>query len=134
MSPTIDVVRRFVIEYQSEGNGSVAEELLAADFMDHTPFPGFGPTRNDVMRLFDTLRLAFPDLRVEIIDQLVDGDRVATRKTFHGTHRGPLLGLPPTEKPVSIRVCDIVRIQNGQIAEHWNVVDVAGLMTQLTTA
>ena len=124
------IIRRFINEYQTGGDEAVAEELLDSEFYDHTPFPGFGPTREDVKALFRVLRGAFPDLRAEIIEQYADGDRVVTRKTFHGTHEGPFAGKPPSGRPVAIRVVDIVRIANGRIREHWNVVDVAGLMAQ----
>ena len=76
-------------------------------------------------------RAAFPDLHGEIVEQMADGDGVATRKTFHGTHQGPLMGIPPTGKSVAISVIDLVRVRDGRIVEHWNVVDVPGLMAQL---
>jgi len=131
MSESINVVRKFIDEYQTGGNEAVGESLLAPDFVDHTPFPGFGPTRDDVFQLFRVLRSAFPDLRAEIIEQFANGDRVVTRKTFHGIHHGPFAGCEATGNRVSIRVVDIVRIDGGQIVEHWNVVDVPGLMRQL---
>lgn len=130
MSP-IEVINRFIDEFQTGGDESAAQRLLARDFVDHTPFPGFGATREDVLTLFRVLRSAFPDLRAEVLEQLADGDRVATRKTFHGTHMGAFGGVDATGKRVAIRVFDIVRIADGQIHEHWNVVDVAGLFAQL---
>jgi steroid delta-isomerase-like uncharacterized protein len=60
-----------------------------------------------------------------------EGDRVTTYKTFNGTHQGEFMGVPATGRPVSIRVIDIVRFADGKITEHWNVVDVAGLLQQL---
>jgi|SoiMethySBSTD1v2_1073268.scaffolds.fasta_scaffold1650940_2 predicted ester cyclase len=131
MSDPISIMRRFVHEYQTAGNEAVADELLDTEFYDHSPFPGFGPAREDVKALFRALRAAFPDLRAEIVEQFADGDRVVTRKTFHGTHQGPFAGKAPSGLTVAIRVVDIVRIANGRIREHWNVVDVPGLMTQL---
>lgn len=131
MNDSLAVMRRFIDEFQTGGKEAVADELLAPDFVDHTPFPGFGSRREDVKALFATLRAAFPDLRGEVVEQFADGDRVATRKTFHGTHRGEFFGKPATGKQVAIRVMDIVKIKDGKIAEHWNVVDVAGLMSQL---
>jgi predicted ester cyclase len=59
---------------------------------------------------------------------------VAAHKTFSGTHLGEFLGLPPTGRRVTIRVMDFVRYEDGKIAEHWNVVDIAGLMQQLNAA
>ena len=88
------VVRRFVEEYQSTGDESVARELLADDFVDRCPFGPFPPDREGVIALFAMLRGAFPDFHAVIHDQLSDGDKVVTRKTFHGTHRGELMGIP----------------------------------------
>jgi steroid delta-isomerase-like uncharacterized protein len=125
------VVRRFVEEYQCTGKEEVAQELLAPDFVDRSPFGPFPPNRDGVLALFQMLRAGFPDLRAEIHDQLVDGDKVVTRKTFHGTHRGELLGIPATGREVAWDVIDIVRVRDGLMVEHWNVVDAYGLMAQL---
>jgi steroid delta-isomerase-like uncharacterized protein len=131
MSEEQQVINRFIDEFQTGGNTAAADELLASDFVDHTPFPGFGSTREDVKRLFATIRVGLPDLRAEVVDQVTFADRVGTRKNFHGTHLGELFGFPPTGRYITIRVMDLVRIANGQIVEHWNVVDVPGLMAQL---
>jgi steroid delta-isomerase-like uncharacterized protein len=125
------IVRRFVEEFQNGGNESAAEELLAADFVDRTPFPGVSPDRDGVKRLFIALRLAFPDLHAKIHDQLAEKDKVATRKTFRGTHRGEFLGISPSGRSVSFDVIDVVRIEDGRIAEHWNVLDLMGLLQQI---
>ena len=125
------VVRRFVEEFQNGGNDSAAEELLAADFVDRTPFPGVSPDRDGVKRFFTALRMAFPDLRAKIHDQLAEKDRVATRKTFRGTHRGEFLGISPTGRSIAFDVIDIVRIEDDRIAEHWNVFDLMGLLEQI---
>ena len=66
-----------------------------------------------------------------IHDQLTDGDKVATRKTFHGTHQGPLMDIKPTGREVAWDVIDIVRVRDGKMVEHWNVVDTMALMQQL---
>jgi steroid delta-isomerase-like uncharacterized protein len=126
-----DIQRRFVDEYQTKGDVSVGEELLADDFVDHSPFGPFSPDRDGVLALFAMLRGAFPDLRAEIRDLLQDGDKVVTRKTFRGTHQGEFMGIAPTNTEVSFDVIDIVRIADGKIREHWNVVDAMSLMNQL---
>src|SRR5215468_1699932 len=100
------VVRRFVQEYQSKHDAAVANELLADDFVDHSPFGPFAPDRNGVLALFGMLFAAFPDLHAEIHDQLVDGDKVVTRKTFHGTQDGEFMGMPPSGRSVAFDVID----------------------------
>ena len=125
------VVRRFVEEYQTGHDVAVAEELMADDFIDHSPFGPMSPDRDGVLALFGMLFAAFPDLRAEIHQQYADGDDVITRKTFRGTHRGDFLGIPPSGTEVAFDVIDIVRVRDGKMVEHWNVVDAMGLMTQL---
>jgi predicted ester cyclase len=56
---------------------------------------------------------------------------LVTRKTFQGTHRGEFMGVPATGKHVVIDVIDIIRIADGQLIEHWNVLDMLGLMQQV---
>ena len=125
------IVRRFVDEAQSRGNIEVVDEYLSADFIDHSALPGFPPTREGVKQLFSAFRAAFPDFRAVIHDQVAEGDKVVTRKAFHGTPQGEFLGIPPTGRQVTIEVIDILRVTDGKIREHWNVVDQLGLMRQL---
>jgi len=122
------VVRRFVDEAQSRGNLAVIDTMMSVGFVDHSPLPGLSPDRDGVRALFGALRTAFPDLQATIHDQLADGDRVVTRKTLAGTHRGPFLGLPPTGNHVAFDVIDILRVVDGKIHEHWCVVDRLALL------
>jgi steroid delta-isomerase-like uncharacterized protein len=62
---------------------------------------------------------------------VAEGDTVVTYKTFTGTHWGEFMGIPATGKRVTVRVMDFIRIRDGKVAEHWNIVDVAGLLAQL---
>jgi predicted ester cyclase len=62
---------------------------------------------------------------------IAEGDKVATRKTFHGTHRGEFMGISPTGQRVSIELIDIVRIADGKVVEHWSMGDNLGMMQQL---
>jgi predicted ester cyclase len=64
------------------------------------------------------MRAAFPDFRAEIHWQLVDGDRVTTYKTYHGTHEGPFLGVAPTHRQIHFETVDVMRVQNGKITNN----------------
>jgi steroid delta-isomerase-like uncharacterized protein len=123
--------RRFVEEYQSDGKVDVGKELIADDFVNHSPGPGMAADKQGVLDFFAILRAGLPDFTAEIRDMLVDGDKVVTNKTFHGTHNGELFGVPPTGAAVSIDVMDIVRYRDGQIVEHWNVVDQIPMLTAI---
>jgi predicted ester cyclase len=99
--------------------------------VDHSRPPGVPEGPEGVRLQFDLFRGAFAGFRAEILDQVAEGDLVVTRKVFHGVHEGEFLGIPPTGRAVEIAVIDIVRIADGRIAEHWNVVDRLGLLGQL---
>ena len=128
------IVRRLVDEAQSNGNLAVVDELLAADFIDHDPFPGLPPTRDGVKLLFGHLRTAFPDLHVRIDEQIADEEKVVTRKTFAGTHSAEFMGVAATGRAVSWEVIDILTLRDGRIAEHRLAFDPTRLQRQLTAS
>lgn len=116
-----EVVRRLIGEVIGGGRLELVEELLTPDYHDHDPandedVRGPEGAREEVAMY----RAAFPDLTFAIHDQLADADRVATRFTFTGTHRGRLMGVPPTGRTVSVDGIVIHRLEGGRIAEgHW---------------
>ena len=126
------VVIRFNREVIEQGNAASLAELLAPEFVNRTAAPGMSPGADGMWHTFERiLRPAFPDLRVEIHDQVAEGDKVTTRKTIHGTHRGELFGIPPTQVPVAIQVIDIVRVVGGRYVEHWGVNTLAAVVASL---
>jgi steroid delta-isomerase-like uncharacterized protein len=125
------IVRQMVEQLQSRHDLSVVDELFAADFVDHSAPPGLPPDREGVKMQFAMFFNAFPDLRVVIHDQVAESDNVVTRKTFHGTHQGDLIGIPPTGQPVAFDVIDMLRLRDGKITDHWNVVDQLALLRQI---
>ena len=125
------VVRRFVDEYQTAARQESFAELLHPDVVDRSRPPGIPEGADGVRQQFEAFRAAFPDFHAVIHDQIAEGDKVVTRKVFHGTHHGELMGIAPAGREVQIEVIDIVRIEGGQIVEHWNVVDRLGLLQQL---
>jgi predicted ester cyclase len=74
---------------------------------------------------------AFPDLRYTIENIIADGDMVAERMRFEGTHRGDFQGLPPTGMRVSFTGMQISRMSGGKIVELWGEFDALGMMQQL---
>ena len=77
------------------------------------------------------LRNAFPDGHLTLEDMVAEGDRVAARWTFQGTHRGQFMGIAATDKAVSISGIEIERFAGGRIVEHWEQADIMSLMQQL---
>jgi predicted ester cyclase len=62
---------------------------------------------------------------------IAEGDKVVTRNSVTGTHRGEYMGIPPTGKSVTYNEIFIFRFRNGRVAESWGVVDVLLQMRQL---
>jgi predicted ester cyclase len=126
------IVARFNREVIEQGNMQAFNELVASDFVNHTAPPGTPQGPGGFAAFFtETLRPALPDLTVELHDQIAEGDKVVTRKTISGTHKGVFLGVSPTGRRITIRVTDIVRIKNGQYAEHWGNADLHGAIAQM---
>jgi steroid delta-isomerase-like uncharacterized protein len=82
-------------------------------------------------RFLGTYLRAFSDLRIVFEDAMTDRDRVVTRWRFEGTHDGPLLGVAPSGRRVSIEGIRIDRIENGKIAESWMQWDTLGMLQQV---
>lgn len=72
-----------------------------------------------------------PDVQARVEDRVIAGDRVVARMSFSATHNQPLQGIAPTGRRFTLRTIDIWRVENGKFAEHWDIVDVAGLQKQL---
>jgi len=123
-------VRRIYEEVFGQGKLDVADELLAPDAIDHEGEGGTGPQAvKDVVGMF---RAAFPDLQVTIDDIMADGDKVASRARFMGTHKGEFQGIPATGKRIEVEVIDIIRFgADGKAVEHWGLTDNMLMMQQL---
>ena len=81
--------------------------------------------------MFTMLRSAFPDFKATIEHLIAEGDKVVLHMTWTGTQKGEFMGIPPTGKSISINVIDIVRIADGQVVEHWGIMDQMAMMQQL---
>jgi predicted ester cyclase len=128
------LMKRFIEEYQTGRDEQVLRDTVSSRMVNHTPMaadPPGGP--EGVKAIFDAFHAAFADFSAEVLDQLAEDDKVMTYHTFSGTHTGEFMGIPPTGRPVRFAVMDIVRIRDGQIVEHWGLVDQAALVAQLTS-
>jgi steroid delta-isomerase-like uncharacterized protein len=112
------LVRRFVDEGQSAGNIDAIDELCSPEFVNHSAPSGMPPNREGVKQVTAMFRQAFPDSYFTVEDMIAEGDKVATHKTFHGTHEGEFMGMPPTGRRVSMELIDIVRISEGRVVEY----------------
>jgi steroid delta-isomerase-like uncharacterized protein len=107
------------------------DEVFHPDVLMSTPLPLEVTGAEAVKEVFRRLHRAFPDLVVTIEDLIAEGDRVVSRNTVTGTHRGEYLGVPPTGRTITYSEIFIVRFAGGRVAETWGVVDVLAQMKQL---
>jgi steroid delta-isomerase-like uncharacterized protein len=121
----------------NEGELELLDLLMSPDAINHE-LEIFGPSAargpEAVRQFIRVFRSAFPDLQVTVIDQLGDGDRVATRWKMEGTQTNRLMGIEATNRSMSVEGIRIDRIANGRIVETWNRWDTLEMLRQLGAA
>jgi predicted ester cyclase len=126
------VPRRMSREVITEGRLEVADDVLAADFVDHNALPGTSPGAQGFKETVQLLRTAFPDLTVTPQRYIVEGDMVVEHAESSGTHDGPFYGLAPTHTSIAISAIVMMRLSpEGRIAERWGVFNLLEMMQQL---
>ncbi len=125
------MMRRIYDEIWNQGNLEAIDEILSPDYVAHFLPPGIPPGRDGFRQFVAMYRTAFPDGHAKVEDQIAEGDKVATRITVTGTHRGPFMGIPATGNEVKITTVVITRFQDGRNVEGWAEQDRLGLMQQL---
>ncbi len=116
------IVRR-LYEELNKGNWDIAEELIVADYTQHSILP-VPQGREGFKQFFAQFGAAFPDANFIIEDMIAEKDKVAVRFTGRFTHKSEFMGIPPTGKQIKMMGIDIFRISNGKIVEHWEEVDM----------
>jgi steroid delta-isomerase-like uncharacterized protein len=124
------LARRLFEDGINQRNLAVLDELCIPDFVLHNvalTLQGLEP----VKQFLSMYLTAFPDVQLTIEDMIAEGDTVVFRHTFRGTHKGDLMGIPPTGKQVNVTGIDIFRTAGGKIVEQWTNADELGAMQQL---
>jgi predicted ester cyclase len=132
------LVRRWVEELFNERDLDLADELIAATYMEHAlapfgteepgPIPGPDGMRRTISWLFDQ----YPDFHMTIEALVAQGDLAAVRVLTTGTNLGRLNGvMPPTGTSFAARQTHWFRVEGGRLAEHWATRDDLSAMIQL---
>jgi predicted ester cyclase len=116
----------------SDGDLRVIDERLSNEFVDHELVAGLTPDKAGVKQLFTMVHAAFGNARLDIEHVIAEGDKVFALVRLTGTHEGDFMGIAATGRAISVELCDLFRVENGIVLEHWGVMDSAGLMRQLT--
>jgi steroid delta-isomerase-like uncharacterized protein len=126
------IVYRWVEQAWNHGDFSSAAALYVPTYQLHddtAPVPVNSP--DALAEFIKTFRRAMPDLRMTVEQLIAEGEMVAWRFRVTGTQTAELLGIPPTNRPVSISGTVTSRFQNGQWAEDYANWDVYSMLRQL---
>lgn len=113
------------------GNYDLFEQVVSPTNVDHDPGPGQVAGPAGYRALFTEMRTAFPDMKVTPEIMVADEDSIAFAYTFTGTQTGPLMGLAPTGKSVTMRGLQISKFKDGMMVERWGSSDQLGMLQQL---
>jgi steroid delta-isomerase-like uncharacterized protein len=125
------IVRGFVDDVITQGNIESAGQYVWEDVVEQVPLPGQGPGLDGLKDILRAMRAGFPDIVFAIQEQISEGDKVASRFEWTGTHRGEFLGIPATGRPVRVWGVVIDRLEDGRIKETRIIMDTLGMMGQL---
>ncbi len=113
------LARRYQEEVWGKGDLALIDELVAADFIDHSLPAGMDPSFTGARRAVKGALDAFPDGQWTVEDLIAEGDKVVIRWKMQATHEHEFRGIAPGGKPVTITGITILRIAGGKIAERW---------------
>jgi len=124
------LIHRVNEEGLNQHNPALVDEMCAPNFVFHNgsrTIRGLPAYKRYLAPFFS----AFPDAHFTTEAMVAEGDTVAVRRTFRGTHKGSLMGIPPTGRQVTISDIVMLRVANGKFVEAWNNIDELGLLRQL---
>lgn len=108
---------------------SVAEQYMRSDYIQHNPLVQQG--LQGFKEFFSAWFDAVPDWSYTLRKIVADSNEVWVYGAYSGTLKKDWLGIPASGRQYSFDAVDIFRVQDGKLAEHWDVMDVYGLFTQL---
>jgi steroid delta-isomerase-like uncharacterized protein len=124
-------VSRFIDEVINQAKMAAADEFVATDFIERDPLPGQEQGLEGLKQWLSMYLAAFPDVHWTIEEQIAEGDKVVTRFTWHGTHLGDFIGIPPTGRQVTVSGVVIDTLNGGKLVDSRMLMDALTLMQQL---
>jgi steroid delta-isomerase-like uncharacterized protein len=125
------VVRRWYDMMWNQWCFALVDELVSEDLVFQGSLGKTVRGRDGLRRYMEEVHAAFPDFHNRIDALVADGDRVAARLTYTGTHRGPVLGIAPTGRRIEYVGAAFFRLIGGLVTAGWVLGDTAGLRAQL---
>ena len=125
------VVRRWYEALWNRWDFDLVEDVVAPDLVFRGSLGVAVSGRDGLVRYMRQVQAAFPDFHNRVEALVAEGDVVAARLGYSGTHLGELFGIAPTRKPVHYAGAAFFRIAGGRVSEGWVLGDTAGLEAQL---
>ena len=125
------VVARYIEDFKNQQKFLVFPQLFAADFRHHFNFPALLNTMETFISVGQNFLAAFPDVKVEIKDLLVDGTYVVEHNQVRATHKGTFAGIKATGRAVNWTETHIYRLKDGKIVENWPLVNFERILAQI---
>ena len=126
-----NVIRTFIEEVINQGHLERANDLVLESFVELDPLPGQRQGREGLKEVIGQLRAAFPDICWVVDEMVAEEEKVVTRFTWSGTHRGAFLGIPATGNRTTVKGVVIDRLEAGRMADSRILMDNLGMMQQL---
>lgn len=117
--------------FWSSGDEALATDALSPDFVDRTLPSGRLPGVAGALAASRSFRAAVPDLKCEVQQMILSGDRVISHLRFTGHFTGTFNGVHGKGQAVNFIATDIYRIEKGRIAENWHLEDNLTFMQQI---
>ena len=125
------LISRYVEEVLNGGNLDMLSEICAPDYKRYLS-PASAPLSLEEQRArLAAIRKAFPDWELSVEEIICEGEFAAFRAVVRGAQTGPFLGLPATEKSITVSALDMVLVKDEQFVEHWGGPDLFALTQQL---
>lgn len=129
----IAVAKRWFEEVWNQRRSETIDALLATDApvygINHGADRIVGPA--GFKPGYEQLKAAFPDIHFTIDEAISERDLVALRWTATATHAGDGLGVPATNRKITITGMGFARVRGGKIVEAWNNWDMLGMMNTI---
>jgi steroid delta-isomerase-like uncharacterized protein len=128
-----EIIRSLMRTYEN-GDTAALNSVVSADLKDHT---AMDPSRQGVQGRAEmkkdmaTFRTGFRDAKLSVNHLIAEGDKVVVHSTTKATNTGPIMGMPATNKKISVDAVDVFQLKDGKVTEHWAVNDNLSFMMQL---
>ena len=124
-------VHKFYTEFLNKSNIKLLDGLVADDYVEHEPIPGYALNKKGLKDYFKMMFIAFPDFKANIDFMIEEKNKVVIYLTYTGTHKGDYMGVKGSGAKISFKAIDIIQVIDGKMVEHWGVLDTLTMMDQL---